>query len=178
MKEELIKVDPSYDESIFLSKVDHIFIMLLDAIMQRDLSPVKHYLSDEVYEKYNYMVTDYLNTKKIRLFDEMNVKSTDIRDINITENEITINVTLTSRYMDYFIDEEGNYISGIKDHRIEKTNHLVFTKKIGAKELKEVRRCPSCGATLDINHTGVCPYCKNTIDMSEYDYILTSIETY
>lgn len=175
MIEEIKKIDTNFDEAMFLSKVDHIFIMILDAIMERDLSTVKHYLSDDIYNKFNDMVNSYLNSHKIRLFDEMNVKSTNIDSVNITEEDININVTITSRYMDYFIDEDGNYISGVNDHRIELIHKLVFTKKINAKELKEARRCPNCGNTLDINHSGVCPYCNQTIDMSNYDYILVEI---
>ncbi len=175
MIEEIKKIDTNFDESMFLSKVDHIFIMILDAIMERDLSTVKHYLSDDIYNKFNDMVNSYLNSHKIRLFDEMNVKSTNIDSVNITEEDININVTITSRYMDYFIDEDGNYISGVNDHRIELIHKIVFTKKINAKELKEARRCPNCGNTLDINHSGVCPYCNQTIDMSNYDYILVEI---
>ena len=175
MIEEIKKIDTNFDEAMFLSKVDHIFIMILDAIMERDLSTVKHYLSDDIYNKFNDMVNSYLNSHKIRLFDEMNVKSTNIDSVNITEEDININVTITSRYMDYFIDEDGNYISGVNDHRIELLHKLVFTKKINAKELKEARRCPNCGNTLDINHSGVCPYCNQTIDMSNYDYILVEI---
>ncbi len=178
MKEELLKVDPNFDESMFLSKADHIFIMLLDAIMERDLSSVRHYLSDEIFERYNTLVQNYLKEKKIRLFDEMNVKSTQIRNIKVENGLITIEVNLTSRYMDYYVDEDGNYLFGTNDHRIEKENHITFTKKVGAKELGSARRCPSCGNTLDINHTGVCPYCNSTIDMSDYDYIITGLEVY
>ena len=176
MIEEIKKYDTNFDESIFLSKADHIFIMLLDAIRDRDLSNVKHYLSNDIYERYNSLVNMYISDKKIRLFDEMNVKSTEIKNVSITEDSINIEVLLTSRYMDYFVNEEGNYLYGTNDHRVEKENHLVFTKKKVAKELGTARRCPSCGNTLDINHTGVCPYCNSTIDMSEYDYVLTSIE--
>ena len=176
MKEDIIKYDNTFDEAVFLSRVDHIFIMILDAIRDRDMSNVKHYLDGEIYQKFNDLITSYINNHKNRLFDEMNVKSTEIRDVNITDTSINIEVMLTSRYMDYFLDEDGNYISGINDHRIEKNHFITFTKNINSKELKSARRCPSCGATLDINHSGICPYCKNTIDMSEYDYIITKME--
>ena len=135
MIEEIKKYDTNFDESIFLSKADHIFIMLLDAIRDRDLSNVKHYLSNDIYERYNSLVNMYISDKKIRLFDEMNVKSTEIKNVSITEDSINIEVLLTSRYMDYFVNEEGNYLYGTNDHRVEKENHLVFTKKKVAKEL-------------------------------------------
>jgi predicted lipid-binding transport protein (Tim44 family) len=175
MIEEIIKYDKGFTEATFLTKADHIFIMILNAIMENDLSTVKHYLSEDVYNHFNELVNKYTEEHVIRLFDEMNVKSTNIDSVNITEEDININVTITSRYMDYFIDEDGNYISGVNDHRIELIHKIVFTKKINAKELKEARRCPNCGNTLDINHSGVCPYCNQTIDMSNYDYILVEI---
>ena len=106
----------------------------------------------------------------------MNVKQTKIVDTNIQDNKINIIIDLTSRYMDYFIDEDGNFVSGNNQSRIEKNHRIVLTKDINAKELKEARRCNHCGKTLDINATGVCPYCKEVIDISMYDYIVTQID--
>lgn len=168
--------DNNFDESLFISKVDNIFIQLIDAIMQRDLSNIKHYLSNEVYNKYNTLIDSYKNDKKIRIFEEMNVKSSAIIDSYIKDNNINIEVVLTSRYIDYFINEEGEYLSGNNSSRVIKNNYITLSKKLTAKDLGSARRCPSCGNTLNINQSGVCPYCKNTIDMSNYDYIVTSME--
>ena len=74
-------------------------------------------------------------------------------------------------------NENGKYISGINDHRIEKDHTLVFTKKLNAKSLNEARPCPNCGHSLNINESGICPYCNQIIDMSYYDYLLTQIDT-
>ena len=79
------------------------------------------------------------------------------------------------KYMDYFINEDGEFVSGTDDHRLEISHRIVFTKKLDTKELKEVRRCPYCGHSLDINASGLCSYCNQTINMSEYDYIVTEI---
>lgn len=176
MIEEIIKYDKEFNEAKFLSKVDHIFIMILDAIMENDMSSVKHYLTDDIYQKYDELVNGYIDKGLTRLFDEMNVKSTTINDVIINENEINVIITIVSRYMDYFIDDNGEYVSGENTHRIEKNHKIKFTKKINTKELKDARRCPSCGNTLDINDSGVCPYCKQTINMKDYDYIITEID--
>lgn len=176
MIEKIQEFDSNFMEEEFESKVSHIFIMLLSSIMERDMDSVKHYLNNDIYNKYLNKVNEYIESKKIRLFDEMNVKSIDIVDYNINENEININVLLVSRYMDYFIDEDGNYISGTNDHRIEVNHNITLTKKKNTKELGEIRRCPSCGHSLDINATGKCSYCNQIIDMSKYDYIITNID--
>lgn len=170
--------DKDYNEAIFLSKVDHIFIMILDSIMENNMINVKHYLSEDVYNKFDQIVKDYSSKGLTRLFDEMNVKSTSINNFDVKDNLLNVNVTITSRYMDYFLDSNGEYVSGVNDHRIELTHNIVFSKRLDAKGLKESRDCPGCGNSLDINATGVCPYCGMVIDMSKFDYIITSIDTF
>ena len=176
MIDEIKKYDDDFTEATFLTKADHIFIMILSAIMENDLSSVKHYLSENVYNHFDELVKSYEKDKVIRLFDEMNVKSTDIVNYTVEDNKLNIKVLLVSRYMDYFIDEDGEFKSGINDHRIELEHHITFTKRLDAKDLDEVRRCPTCGHSLDINASGLCPYCGQTIDMSDYDYIITEID--
>lgn len=175
MNETLTKFDPTFDQSMFLSKADHIFIMVLEGLMERNLNNVKHYLSEDVYNYLNTQVINCLNDKKIRLFDEMNVKTTHLGRVYVNDDTINVEVKIVARYMDYYVNEDGKYISGNNTSRNEIEHTLLFTKKQDTKELNEARRCPSCGKTLDINHSGVCPYCNSTIDMSKYDYILTEI---
>ena len=176
MIEKITENDTNFNEALFLSKVDHIFIMILDAILENDMISVKHYLSDNVYNKFNDLVNTYKEKGLTRIFDEMNVKETKILDSYIQDNKINIEINLTSRYMDYFVDENGNFVSGNNQRRIEKEHRIIFYKNINAKKLQEARRCTSCGRTLDINNTGVCPYCKQVIDMSKYDYIITQMD--
>ena len=79
--------------------------------------------------------------------------------------------------MDYYIDEETKkYKRGINKKRIEKKNILLFKKLKNNKELGSVRKCPGCGASSDINNTGICKYCGATFDLYKYDYILTELK--
>ena len=48
MIQELEKIDKSFSEGTFLTKVDHIFIMILNGIMDNDMTSVKHYLSKNI----------------------------------------------------------------------------------------------------------------------------------
>ena len=177
MTEEIIKYDSDFTEATFLTKVDHIYMMILESIMDKNLDEVKHYLSDEDYNQLNVFVDDYKSRNVTRIFNETNVKTSNIVNYEIVDNKINIKVNLISRYMDYFIDEDGNFISGVNDHRIEKNHTIVFTKRLDAKKLNEARPCPSCGHSLNINESGICPYCKQIIDMSNYDYIVTYIDS-
>ena len=135
MIEELEKLDKNFSEGTFLTKVDHIFIMILNGIMDNDMTSVKHYLSNEVYEKFCKLTDKYISMKATRLFDEMNVSSTKITNIDITDEEILVHVNIESKYMDYLIDENGNFLSGVNDHRIVTNHNIIFSKKRNALSL-------------------------------------------
>lgn len=173
---ELLKIDPTFNEGMFITKVNNIFVMLHSSIMMDNLERVKHFLSEDVYLKYEDILKD-LNSHNVRqMYDELNVKNTYIKDIEINDECVIIKVDITSRYMDYLIDKTtGKFISGFNDHRIEKTNHLELTKKRNASNYGIDKKCPGCGANIDVNNSGKCAYCGSIFNTENYDWILTSI---
>jgi len=176
---ELLKVDVNFNEAMFKTKVDNVFVKLHTAVMLGKLEQVKHFLSDGVYNKYKNTVNILDNNNQRQMYDELNVKSTDIMEINILSDRIEIKVKIISRYMDYIVEKStGNYISGNNSSRVERINILTFAKKINAKELKLLRECPYCGASVDVNNNGRCNFCRKSFNLEDYDYILTNIETY
>lgn len=170
--------DKSLDNAMFISRVDNAFVMLYSSIMFGDLSRVDHKISDKVMDKYKGFVDDLNNRNLRQMYDELNVKSTNIDSINYDESgNIVVHVTLVSRYMDYIMDKDTcKKVSGINDHRVEHINHLTFVKKAGTKDLGAVRQCQNCGANMDININGKCSHCDSIFNMEDYDYVLDDIE--
>lgn len=74
--------------------------------------------------------------------------------------------------------DTGNIKKGHGNFRIEKKNILIFEKKSSNDVYGGVYTCKNCGSSVDINFSGVCSYCNQSIDLESMDYILTSIETY
>lgn len=174
--DNLVLEDKTFSEAAFKAKVDNIFIQLYSAVMKQDLQRVKHFLSDEIFEKYDRKVKQLQENNQFQVYDELNVSDTNITNIEEDENEFRIHVSLLTKYLDYIIDKETRkFISGNKDVRTEKRVYLVFTKTKKAKELKSARTCASCGANVDINKTGVCPYCGSIFKLKDYDWVLTQI---
>ena len=178
MFDELVELDSSFNQGMFITKVNNIFVMLHTAIMMDDLNRVRHFINDDL-EKHYEEVLKKLNDKNARqMYDELNVKTTEVKDIIIEGEKAIIKVDIVSRYMDYLIDKNtGEFISGNRDRRVEKINHLTFEKNISAHYNGIVRKCSSCGASIDVNANGRCPYCGNIFKAEKYDWILTAIET-
>lgn len=175
--EELINKDNTFTESGFIAKVDNTFIMLLSSIMMWDIDRVKHKISNELYDMYSNIINNLKQNNERQMYDELNVKSTSIQKIYETDTEYKIDVLLISRYMDYKIDAQtGNFKSGINTHRIEKNNYLTFCKLKESKQENIVKHCPGCGASVDINNTGICEYCGTSYNTKDYDWVLTEVK--
>ena len=109
--------------------------------------------------------------------NELNVKTSSIKRIYEEDDRYVIEANLTARFMDYRVNKDTNeYIEGVNDHRIEKDYVLVFKKYVNAKGTGIINKCQNCGASLDINNTGVCPYCRGTYNLEAYNWILTDIK--
>ena len=165
-----------FNEAMFKTKVDNIFVKLYTCNMKGNLTDVRHFISEELYNNYINKINELISHNKRQMYDEINVKNTMIINRKILEDKEIIDVEIVSRYMDYIIDiNTGDLISGDDTRRIERRNILRFEKKLNTKDFGIVRKCPGCGASINVNNTGKCEYCDTIFNLDDYDYILVSI---
>ena len=165
-----------FNEAMFKTKVDNIFVKLYTCIMKGNLTDVRHFISEELYNNYINKINELISHNKRQMYDEINVKNTMIINRKILEDKEIIDVEIVSRYMDYIIDiNTCDLISGDDTRRIERRNILRFEKKLNTKDFGIVRKCPGCGASINVNNTGKCEYCDTIFNLDDYDYILVSI---
>ena len=174
---EYKSIDPTFNESMFLTKVNNILFKLFTAIMTDKLDEVDHFGGDDVFAYAKAKLDNAKNQGCRQMYDELNVRFTRIVNIQKIDNKAVFTVELTSRYMDYIIDmNTGDVVSGNDSYRIEKVNTLIFEKRLDAKEIDIVRMCPGCGNSMSVNTSGVCDYCGAVFNQEDYDYVLTSIK--
>ena len=86
MEEKIKLLGKDFSLPMFITKVNNIFVMYYTAIMMNDEKRVAHFLSDEVYQNMKERI-DKLNAANEReMFDELNVKTTEISDIIDSDN--------------------------------------------------------------------------------------------
>ena len=159
------------------SKFSNVFIQLLYSIMTNDLSRIKHFLTDDMINKYQSVIDTNVNNKETVLFDELNVKNVSITSKEKKDGYEYVYVDLISRYMHYYLDENGNFKRGNNKRRDEIDHKLIFRKRLDATS-NTVVKCPGCGADIDSNFSGKCEYCGMTYSAEPYDYQLVSITNF
>lgn len=175
--EEFKMIDHTFNESMFITKINNMFIKLFTAIMLDNLEQVKHFVSDEVYLYAENIIDKNKERNSRQMYDELNVKDSNIVDVEVNESVYKIKVFLKSRYMDYIISlADGSLISGNNSSRILVNYELTFTKKKDTLTQGIVRKCPNCGAAMSVNTSGKCEYCNSTYNQEDYDWILTELK--
>lgn len=166
-----------FNEAMFKTKVDNIFVKIYTSIMKEDLSDVAHFIGDSLQNELENIINNLKSQNKRQMYDEINVKNTTIISRNIELDKEVVMVEIISRYMDYIIDRDtGDLLSGDDSRRIEKRNILRFEKRLDTKDIGIVRMCKGCGASISVNTSGTCPYCDRIYDQEDYDYVLMSID--
>jgi len=174
--DEFKEYDPSFNESMFITKVNNMFVKFLTNIMMDRLPEVKHFVNDEVYAYGESIVKAAKDNGNRQMYDELNVKDTKIKEYQVTDDELIIRVCLQSRYMDYIISlDDGSYVSGNNSSRKQVDYDITLTKKRVTKNQDIVRKCPGCGASIDVNASGKCEYCGTIYNQEDYDWVITSL---
>lgn len=176
---EFQKIDSTFNESMFITKVNNIFKKLLTSIMLEKTKEIKHFLSEDLYNSVERKVLDLSGQNRRQMYDELNINNTKITDIEDIGDRYKITVTTEVKYLDYIIDKTNQSIlSGDTQNRIKESYTLEFTKLKSARVQGIVRKCQSCGASMDVNSTGICKFCGSTYDQESHDWILTKVEKY
>ena len=174
--QELERLDSTFNQAMFITKVNNIFVKYFTAIMKGKLSEVDHFISDNVYQ-YGENILEPLQGKNLRqMYDELNVKESNIESIDLVNGQFVVNVFLQARYMDYILDlSTGNVISGNDNSRIQVNYMLTFTKKCDATSQGIAKKCHACGAPMDVNNSGKCDYCGSIYKQEEHDWVLENL---
>ena len=147
------------DKEFVISKIKNMYIMLLYAITKEDINRVRHYLSDELFSKYDSLIKENISKKVVQKYGELNVGKVSID--NIDENFVIVNIE--AKYIDYLIDRgTREYVKG---ETKRSTHHLTLKVRYNGDNERLVHRCKNCGAPLNDNLTGVCSYCKVPVEV-------------
>lgn len=176
---KITEADPEFFKDGFVSRVNELFMFIYGAWEKRDLTKLRAYETDSLFNLHRGMLQEYIDKKQINMLDNICIRSIKIIDVSVTPSYHSIKVLINATLNDYIIDEDtGKVVYGSKSQMSTFKEKWTLTRKASTKTKAErkLASCPNCGAPLEINSEGECEYCRTVITTGGYDWVLSNIE--
>ena len=179
--ETLKEKDPNFNEQVLLEKVGNQYIQMQNAWQNKDWEPMRAIMTDALYNQMARQLQSLIDAKQTNFVERIAVLETRIVRYAVEADNDVLVVRLSTRITDYTQDDRtGNIVSGSMTREL----FMVYDwKLIRQKDKKTLNQpsvtqisCPNCGAPLNINHTGKCPYCGTIVTLSDHDWALSVIK--
>lgn len=148
------------------------YVEIQKAWMNRDLTPVKHILTDEIFNMYQMQVETLIEDNQVNVMSHFEFVCGDIISVNTKKNIETTKVILCVNCKDYIKDlNKHKVVSGDKGATITYVYELTFIRDLNSNELSN---CPSCGALVKNQMSITCPYCNNSLLLTSSNLTLSN----
>ena len=124
--------DPSFDEAKFQELGMDIFFKIQGAWANRDLSPVRPLLTEEMFRTLQEDAEHLKEAKKINRLENTAVRSVDITEAWQESGADYITVRILASMLDYNVDENsGQVVEGSKSEPVKFEEYWTFSRPVG-----------------------------------------------
>lgn len=171
--------DPAFDEAAFLAQVERAFFLVQQAWTEQRPELSRQVMADALWQQHRAQIEQYRDRKVRNVVENLAIGKADIVAAHSDASYDTITVRILAAAADYDVDEQGKVVRGDRQVR-QFVEDWVFQRSSAASTRADggtlSRRCPNCGAPLDLDLAGVCSYCKQPIMGGAYDWVLSRID--
>ena len=173
--------DPAFSESKFLGEVSNLYVRFQDAWTARDLTDVRPHLTEELYAKSDRQVKAYIQRGQTNHVERVSVLSANIVGCTKDAKNDIVTVEIVSRIVDYVTDDRTkNVVRGDMNKELFMTYRWTFIRSLGKQTAEDAlvddKKCPNCGAPLDLNRSAVCEYCGSVVTSGDYGWVVSNIQ--
>jgi predicted lipid-binding transport protein (Tim44 family) len=175
---ELQRRDPTFAWQPFLGRVGLVWSEFQVCWSSRDLTKMRAYLSDNLFQMQSYWVNAYKSQGLRNVSEGGRIEGVELARVESDASYDAVTVRVRAVGLDYTIaDKDGKVVAGSKSRPRRYTEYWTLIRgssRQGPTRTEPV--CPNCGAPLNINMAGVCTYCQAKVTTGEFDWVLSRIE--
>lgn len=158
---KLKELIPEFDDKKFLQDGYKIFLDVEDAWMNFELDKVKDVITDEMFNMYESQLSSMEIKGEQNIMSGFNLKDCAIVNCVDQNDNIEVTTKYIIEFYDYIIEKEsGKVLRGSKTNKLRMYYDFVFVMK---NTDEKIDHCPNCGAPVEVNASGICPYCNSKI---------------
>jgi hypothetical protein len=174
---ELQGRDPSFDASAFQARIGLVFHELGAGWSARDLSRIRPYVSDNLFQYFAYFIDLYAQRRARNVTENARILRIDLANVLGDAYYDAITVRLLATGLDYTLADDGKLLHGRRDRERAYTEYWTLIRGRGAKgRARSDPSCPNCGAPLRVGMAGNCEHCQARVVSGDFDWVLSRIE--
>lgn len=178
---DYLSLDPTFSESEMREKISNLYVQFQDAWHNKDLAPLRPYLSDAYFAQSDRQLDTYRRNHQTSYIDRISVLGVTLSGYKQANGNDYIYARLQTRITQYTLDDAtGNLVRGSKtaEKFMEYEWELMRTsgKTTAGSAGTVVQNCPNCGATVNINRTAQCEFCGSIITVDSFDWVVNGIK--
>ncbi len=169
--------DPAFEPQAFLARVNLVFHELNAAWSENQLARARGYVSDALFESFQYWVDVYREANARNVIEEGRVLRIDLARVATDPYFDTITVRIFAQGRDYVLDERGKVLKGSR-HSVRTWSEYwtMMRGHVSGRPTRTDASCPNCGAPMQVDVAGTCGYCGVKITSGDFDWVLSKIE--
>ena len=175
--------DPGFNEQQFLDRAQAAFFLLQKSWQDRNVDEGRAYMSPGLYTSWRNQVEQMVAQHKRNILENLFIQGMHIVKATRDANFEQVTVRVDASAMDYEVDDQsGKEVFAVGGKKADRpfTEYWTFQRSAGAKTLVgggvTEKKCPNCGAPLDVNAVGQCKYCEADVTSGRFDWVLAKID--
>jgi ribosomal protein L37AE/L43A len=174
---EYKNINPSFNEEKFKEKIKIAFTAIQNAWAEKDISKVRRYISDGMYQRLNTQIKMMNLLEQRNEINKLTVKGIYLDKVQQEGNYDVIHVAIHASINDKFVSDKYSKLnSGGYEEFVE---YWSFIKKHGIEEKDMFSNitCPNCGGELpkEAGEISKCEHCGTITNSGAYDWVLAEI---
>jgi len=177
-KSHRINSTTTYFTTFTANVVQPTFKAIYSAWTAKDLAPVRHLISDFLYQTQDFWIQEYKAQGLTNHLDDIHIADVQLAKIDIDKFYETFTVRIFANCKDYTTkDKDNSLVGGDKDQKRYFSEYWTFIRSTGTEQDSiNLHACPSCSAPLDkMGMTGICGYCTHKVSSGDYSWVLSRI---
>ncbi|HUB08413.1 MAG TPA: Tim44-like domain-containing protein [Myxococcales bacterium] len=169
--------DPTFSFDAFRQRAEMIFLELQAAWSTRNWKRARPFTSDRLFHEWSHWMELYQRAHARNVVDRPRLDRLEVCDVESDRYYDAITCRLQATCVDYTLSDDGKLLGGQRDRERPFSEYWTLIRGAGAKgPASAQKKCPSCGADLEINMAGRCEYCKAEVSSGAFDWVLSRIE--